>query len=393
MIIKIRKNESKIYTYVCVILCLFASDTIYVKMYPQADNILKMVAVIPAILPMIFWHKLLNNIHTVLIIYFFGLMVVISLINGMPIESVVGIFIRFFSLYCMVLWNDSLGIDLLNVFYNVLFVILTACVICYFLFDVGLLGIMPVRLIINDSLYYSYRGYYFHWGDQQIRSVLSGIYIPSSNGVWTEPGAYQLFSNFALFYALYIKENTKKIELIILNTSVISSVSGMGLIVLVFLWGLKIISKTKHKYVAVIPIIMGVAFGVNQLLIEKSKTTNWISRVENVESMLKKVSVSWLTGAGMGKDIWSGFINYFINFGILGSVPIICMLRGVKNNFLGNKDQCTYMAFILWWVLGMLDEPLGYTNLILVLYATSIVSQKKFILKRSYQNLEQVLNQ
>lgn len=379
-------NIFNIYAIITIGALLIASDTIYaIRIYVELDDILKLFSLILTLLPVGFFMVKRNenyfNRYTGGSVVIFLLMLIWSVVNTMPIKSTIGIWIRFFGILCFAIWCNRRDINYLYYTYKIIIGISVLCLLFWIFFDMKFLGIDGVECFLETSKepFYSYLGIYYKWGKQFQRKIL-GLNVYSTNGIWSEPGAYQMFPTFALLYGLFVNKNTKKYELFILSLAVISSVSGMGLLILVLLWGIKIISivmsKVRHKLIFVLTVGAGI-FGVLVMLVyEKMQTTNWGSRMGNMLEMIEKVCVSPFWGIGMSKDIWSGLFNYFINYGILGIIPFFCILYGIRNQFWG-KNVYAYAGLGVWWFLSLLNEPLGYNSVIYILYAACLLCKDK----------------
>lgn len=387
---KIKIDLTRSYAILTLFVLFVASDTIYVKIYPDFDDILKLVALMFSIYPFLIMIKRKNGRFILLLLLAcLGVMSFWSIVNTMPIKSTFGIWIRFCGIFYFIYWCKYRSLNYLDYVFEIIICLSVVCLIFWFFFEVGISGVEGNYIFIPGKSvpYISYSGIYYRWGQQFIRTVL-GIKVHSTNGIWSEPGAYQIFPNFALFYGLFVKENVAKYKLVILTMAVFSSASAMGVIILIILWSLKLINSIKYKLFVIIPCGIGVYSLLVNLILEKQQTTNWDDRILNLNESIGKVLSSPFWGTGMSSEIWSGIFNYFINYGILGVMPIFVVLIGIRNRVFG-KMSYTYAAFCVWWLLSMLNEALGYNNLIFIVYAACLV-ERNCINKRFKVKYEKV---
>lgn len=377
---KIKKLDIKIlYAYIMVVLIMLSSEAIYEHVYPWWGNTLKLLVVgfaLPSFL-MIKRKRLVNLVAGSMMLL---VVLLIWTVGGSSIPMVLRILLKLIPVLLFVGAMEEQNIDLLKIVYNALFFLICISLIFFVLFDLGIAGVEPSRYIweLNNGyqyIYTDYLGIYYRW--HRTRSVL-GFDMISANGLWHEPGAYQIYANLGLFMSLFMYDKKIKIRPIIFILAVISSTSTMGLLIMVLLIVLKTLRKINPIKLALIEVagIVGGLFIVN-LLGEKMTTSNWFSRTSNLLDGLFYFLKSPVFGYDVGSTpLYSGLLAYLTIFGSLGLLPLYVLVKGVIKKHSFGFDTVAKMAFLVWYVLSMLDENYAFYNLMFLIYGICIYYKK-----------------
>lgn len=361
------------YAYLMVLWIMLSSEAIYAHVYPWWDNTFKILVVLFGI-GSIAWLRVEQAKK--LIVYFTMLSIILLLwtIGGATVVHVLTILAKLVPIifFCCAMKNKN--VDLIRIVYSTIYYLVVLSLIFFILFDLNLLGIAPTRYIWEldngyQYIYTNYLGIYFRW--HRTRSVL-GINMISANGIWHEPGAYQIYANLGLFFALftYSSEKKSKCKAVVFTLAVISSTSTMGLLLMAVLYFIHFGKKISIWKIIVI-IIAGclVTFFSVFLLAEKMGTANWLDRTGNWAKGFSYILKSPIFGYDIGNaPLYSGFLSYFVLFGILGCYPVFVFLKGVwKRNVFGQRS-IDKIAISAWYILSMMNENYAYFSVIFLIY-------------------------
>ena len=373
---------SRIYYKLTLLLIFLAMDLFIGRFVLWYDDVSKLLACAFCLIGCV-WEINCEQTKKNLFIAFIILitMTFFSLLNGMPISTTIGIWLRFFTILGFVLWAVNQGYDVLRDAFDFLFLFTVISLVFFLLFDYGLSNVnytVETYYGLHNDVHTArnYMGIYYRT-DDQITRVLYGIKMLTANGLWNEPGAYVIFPSFALFYALFLGKGIRTYKIVILSLAIITAQSTMGILILIVMIAIKGFEVFKNLVIRIVASIVLMATSyilIRRLIQEKMTTTNWFSRINNFQRMIDAIKQSPIIGSGQKYDIWSGLFNYFVNYGlIIGSLVVgIIIIRGVLKNSL-NTSKFGVIAFVVWWLLCMINEPYGYNNLLFIIYSILII--------------------
>lgn len=371
---RIKKRSFTIfYAYLMVLWIMLSSEAIYAHVYSWWDNTFKILVVLFGI-GSIVWLKA-DQVKK-MIVYFIMLSIVMLLwtIGGATVKHVVTILAKLAPIICFCSAMKNKNVDLIKVVYATVYYLVAISLVFFILFDLNLLGVVPTRYIWEldngyQYIYTNYLGIYFRW--HRTRSVL-GMNMISANGVWHEPGAYQIYANLGLFFSLfmYSSEKNSKWKAAIFTLAVISSTSTMGLLLMAILYFIHFARKISI-WKLIVMIIAGCLVTIFSviLLTEKMGTANWVDRIGNWAKGFSYILKSPIFGYDIGNaPLYSGFLSYFVLFGILGFYPISVFFNGVwKRNVFGERS-IDKVAISAWYILSMMNENYAYFSVMFLIY-------------------------
>lgn len=377
----IRIDLKKSYCYIVLVLFFYTSDSVYTYLFSESDHLIELITDFLMILVIFFLGKrLIRNI--VFPVMLLGIiMCLIQIRNGLwgsDMFYIFAVILRILSVCIFTAWTVQEEIPILAYASKLILCIAGVFLVLYVLFDMGVLGIQPERVLFgNESMLLvrslKYNFFYYSWSDPR---TYFGIAIPSASGFWREPGVTQIFYNFAILYYWFIKpEENKWIYTVILIVAVFSTGSTMGYIVLIGLVAIKF--WTKDFKFLIIAVAITAVLGIFALSVLGQRYGNIYqsSRMKNIMTAIDNWKSSPIIGCGYSSKLtsWEGFLNYFVNFGLFGFLPVWIVLKFV----LGEKyDIKLKAAFVCWWFLCLMNEACGYSMFFIMLYALIVMTSE-----------------
>ena len=361
---------NKIYIYICLLFLFYTSGAIYNYVYDEYNGMIKAIAIALFSFGIIHIKKnrLSYLLYCLICIIIIG---IFCLIAGGSMEMYMKVAIRIVSVFIFFLYCSQNKYDILEILYSFIIVIAVFFLICWLLFDIGPFVSIGKRILINTyeqsgrtyNLYFTnYLNIYYRWHD--IRSIF-GLSFNSCNGPFSEPGLYQIWLNFALWYGLFIKKDSIK-RITILVVAIVSTTSTMGAFILVGIIGIYVYSSggKRAKLFSMIPLVLGVAIIFLYLWKERmSRIESMTSRIGEIPMLINGIIRHPIFGNGMGSiETTNGFLVYLFDMGLLGACFITLWLRKI---LISKVDISIRIVIILWGVLSLFNEPVCYNNLFL----------------------------
>ena len=376
MKIIIEKNYN-LCIYIFAFLVLITSESIYESVFGVLDYGLKIFLIAFFVPVLLLINRQYVKLYT--LIGFAMIMCSILCILGGSVTTMefLKIWVRFFPILFIVTFYETRGYDTFYIIYKVILFLIILSLLFYVCFDLGVLQIQPniIRVPMENGEYKFYREYlkiYYRW--HNTRKVL-GYNLVSANGIWHEPGAYQIYINLGLYYELNMREKASIKRILIFVVACISSTSTAGLILTILLLFCYFIKKSQPYIVFVFGCFIGLlCMSIILLLLqEKALTMNWLFRVSNILESLKLLSEIHLFGADYNNmKIWCGLLAYFIQFGIFGFIPYYLIFKSIICSTFTDEFWAK-VSFFLWWFISLLDENYSLHNIIFYIYAFLIV--------------------
>jgi len=310
-----------------------------------------------------------------------GIMILINFVNGLIGRELFYLFALILRIFCVsvfVVWTFQKRLPLLLHAARIIVYIAGIYLILYVFYDMGILGAVPEKVVLGDSSMllvpaHKYNFLYYSWSGTR---EYFGKTLPSASGFWREQGVTQIFYNFALLYFWFVNKKKSKLAYsIVLTAGILSTGSTMGYLILLGLIAVRLWRKNIWTlpviFILIIPIIQFSFVVLSQRYGNIMASTRMINTMEAINLWRG----SLLIGNGYSKDMtyWEGILNYFVHFGIFGSLPVWILVRSFlfgKNNF-GMK---TKIAFIGWWLASLMNEAVGYSMFFIMLYVLIVIN-------------------
>lgn len=272
--------------------------------------------------------------------------------------------------YGMVRYCTIRNIDILEIFYNIIFVIAFYTIIFYII--IGFLKIrMPYSMMhIPGGVYY--KNYFNLFYSYSIKT------IPRICGLFWEPGVYQIYLNLGLF--CYLKLEKKNLfQLSVLISNILFTQSTTGYMIATILCGVIIIrSKYFSRNSKIILKLMVPIFSVVLVLLVysiKKLTTNisgdsYNVRIMDISNSLKLFMKSPLVGLGFyntnefmrlndfKRGNSNGLLTWLYTTGIIGMVfALYPFFYNIKKSS-DKKERLDNIIFLVYALMINLSEPI-----------------------------------
>lgn len=360
---QIRKN----YVYIVLLLIFLSSDSIYGIYYDTLTPLKLLVGVI-GILPIIFVFQKIRIKHLFYLFVFSVAFIVNSLNNGTSFDIWIMILFRIISLYPLMLLINQEKESFLEMYSD--FMYKTAILFLVLFIVIVLIGdIIPYEVVNPSKNLFSYRNYYGVIFQLPRQAGLFDSYMFRSHGFTWEPGQYQIYLNFALYYYLFFKVENKK-KIIILIISIFATMSTMGLLILSLQILGKILFMKKGRYFVVLKLMLGFIVIVLGMVIlqEKSMSGSYELRTLDMANSIKAIKDNFVYGSGVRSfETSNGLLSVIADNGLF----IISLLTLSAYKWVvatkSNIGIIESLLFICIFLLGLMNEPIQYTSFVFLL--------------------------
>lgn len=377
---KIKLGIGKKYYTLFFVVTMLSGHSIYANVYPWWNDFFALLMFMLTIPLFISRKNILFSAKDIFVVLCLAFLLIWSCFCVVGLVSAVRIELKFIIIYYFIKHCEENMGDLFSAIFNALFLLIVISLVFYILFDLNLFGCFKYsvyvhRRSVGTTLYYkNYYGIHFKWTDYR---KLLGLNIMSSNGLWHEPGAYQIYINLSLVLLLFYLPQIRVYQVVILVIANVSAGSTMGIIVCVILLLLKYFDRMNmNRVVMGAIVVLSVMCLIGLVIGEKSRTGNWVSRTNNL-----RLCVSLLGNCGfLGTDvsnypIFSGIFNYFFDWGVVGLLPIGIFLHGFFDQKLG-KGVFAKMAMATWFFSTLIIEEYSYANIVYIVLAICLIGSK-----------------
>ena len=392
MKIKVNKIKIKeIYIYFILVLIFYTSGSIYNFVFYNLNEKIKFIFCICASLSIFVCSR--KEIHSLFVFIAGSLFLVLwAILGNAYLDNIFTTFIRILSVYIFLLFCENKKIDILEYLYKVIFLIAIIYLIAWMLFDYGPFSKFGTSLVVEINknmgyessgkwIYTNFFNIYFRWKNE--RKVL-GMTIYASNGPFWEPGLYQIYLNFALWYGLLHQKKINYLKIIILIIAVISTTSTTGIFLLFIILGVFFYKKMEKKTAVCFLIPIGLVlykiftYVWNEKMI--NSLTNIQSRYNDTIFLVEKCLEHPIFGNGMGNTpAFNALLLYVVDFGILG---FVLFLFYILKLFTDKNELAQKIVLTFWLILSLINEPIGYHSLValilIMLYKTVIRKNCKY---------------
>lgn len=360
-----------IYIYTVLFFTFYTSGFIYNFVFYGLNKYMKAIAIAVVFLgiPMLKPSGFKKMIVFILIESFF---VAWTLIAGGSLRVCITTALRFTSLALFFILCGEDRSRILSSVQKFIIVIAVVYLVAWLLFDIGPLVNLGQRLAVSIQhddgtkrswVYTSYFNLYYRWHDSR---ALFGLVINSSNGPFWEPGMYQIWLNFALYYELFEKKADKRI-VALLVVAVIATTSTMGILEMAVILLGHFYSKRKKpaKIALLVPVLVVMVVLLDYLIADK------VSQVKGEFSLDLRMSETvmlWegflqrpILGHGLGTaGAMNSLLLFIYDFGALALISIAVWCVGVYKNC---KNWVQWLVMLAWAAMSMVNEPVLTMNL------------------------------
>ncbi|WP_273831893.1 O-antigen ligase family protein [Guptibacillus sedimenti] len=363
-----------VYLYLIFFFIIFSSGAILDQKY---FNFSQMI-VLGLCMPIFFLSKNFNYKQLFFLTLVIPFYLVINFINyDDTIINYLLFIIKFIFIFFLVRYCIIKKIDILKIFNNLIIGICIYSIFSYVLLDI--MKILPYFMeVINEKPYKVFLGFHFHWQEVNWFSWR----VVRNNSIFWEPGVFQIYISFSLFYQLFIKEKFRKSVLILLVLNMFTTFSTTGFLIVLTLLTFKYL-KQKPKtnigmifkiYIVPIIIITAIIIGL-QIFNQKvnNGTVSYDLRTNDLnigmDLFFQKPFFGWgylnnnefkaLTGTSNNSN---GLVSMMFHQGIMGllfyTLPIFVLILSLYKN----KGLMVALSFGVFYFVSAATEPLMYAN-------------------------------
>lgn len=383
-----RKQLEKILIFSIFIVTLYLSGTILVAIVNENDtskklSILLLLMLGYFVLRSIAIMKWRNSLF-LFAICTFGFFLVNYINYTGTADSLMMRTLWFFAAYAMYRYAENRGIVVEEVFYHAVLLIAWITLVYFVLIEIFKLSLPYTTIGSGGIVYRNYHNLYFNT-DYYIRTYF-GFQFHRLHGLFWEPGVYQIFLNFALFYALLRKKDKNKTSIAILLINVILTVSTTGLIISVCLVSYALYNSKKfrrYRMLVVVPVFLTAVVLSYNIWMEKVITGagSYLARVSDLTIGLQLFFQNFILGTGYdnvqiftriqarGRGSTNGLVTWCYTMGIVGVVA--CILPFILN-ILFEKNKEEKMNRIIYFgifILCNMSEPIYFAPLMWMIVA------------------------
>ena len=398
MILMKKEFYKKIYIYIILLLIIISDCSVYSYKYRNILSLVMMISILPIIL---FERKIITKkviIYSSFIsIFVFSYLLYFKLNYGVTMISYM---IR----WIIILWFIDFCIAAhINIIKKTSQLILGITIIELFLFIlINILNIPVSYQIINYNglePQKMYLGIFFNGPNMFVFNRL----VERFQAFFWEPGVYQIFLNFSLLYYIFIESKNKLKKVFILLLAIIFTYSTIAYIIAIIIVIIKILSLLKGKKIKkgikililyFIPIILIIGIIViGKILISKINAyenygnISYNVRLDDTIDCISKFLDNPILGSGffnykilkMGGSV-NGLAIVLYQTGIIGFLILILIPVFRINRVLRPKYGVYFTsAFTVWIILSLFNEPISYSNPILMFISYAYMINKKSI--------------
>lgn len=361
----------------------------------------------------IFMHGKVSNRLFIML----ALVLLFTLIEGVNYPSGIdGVFKRMILLWLMFVLAfelDKLNIQFDRIIFDVIFWI--ACISLIFFVLINLFHLqLPAMEIRQDTLVYKNYYFLFYTAERYKTGLLIGLPFYRLQGIFWEPGAFAVYLDLALFYALFIgyddvktKKKQQILKIIVLLVATTLTLSTTGLCIAVALVGIKFIElfRGKSKILMIIPAALIAGSIISAVWMQKKgiSTNAWSSynlRMNDMTNSLELWKENFLFGTGFkntdsfeatieGRGNSNGLLTWCYTMGLFGAVALVFPF--VRNAFNKGKNVITQLLYCAVFLLVNMTEPIISSYFIVFLVAKEYNEYLKSTKKRHF-NVKGVSN-
>lgn len=322
---------------------------------------------------------------TVLLLVFLGIALCINYVNY-P-QSFSSLLIKVLMFVLMISFTKSAaadGVDLGHVLYRCILAIALIAIVSFVFVDI--VGIASaISVVTSGTLRYNEYSPFFYEAGMYSMSVLGYSFTRLAGPFW-EPGVFQIYLNFALYRFLFF-ENKRKSHLALLLACIALTVSTTGYLLAVILILLYVITKIdsgKARFLSSVPVTIVILVIALQLIGSKAGSVNSVSydlRVSDIQVGLNLLAqnplfgvgymneMQFITLQGLDRGSSNGLITWLYSMGVMGLLFAVAPFLFNGARLRTSDERIAYLAFVLFFVLSNMTEPVYMTPFIILLIA------------------------
>ncbi|MCM1087056.1 MAG: hypothetical protein NC419_02790 [Muribaculaceae bacterium] len=298
-----------------------------------------------------------------------------------------------------VLFASKRNVSILEVIGNIVFVISVYSLFMYtilHIFHFNLPYIMSPGHGIEYEKYFLYittelPSFQFNIGNFQIRRLMSFFW---------EPGVYQIYLCYALFFFLYCKAEKKTATIIVLIINIILTTSITGVCAAIIMLWYAVIKKmgiNKKTIFFLAASVLIAVFGVVYLWQLKMQTSSYFTRLTDFIVGLRIFGQHWFFGTGFQNDAEyilvrginkgnsNGLISWLTSMGLIGGILLLAPFLIRLHNITDTENKRLYILYFSLFILQNMAEPITnfpIMSLIVTVEYSYLLFNKEF--KNSY---------
>lgn len=362
-------------------LLLLNVSTIYSHMFPTLSNALLITSGLFAITGLLLKRRV--GIKRQIILYFILIeasLIIVGTITTFNIE-IINYAFKFFIAYIVVYLCYACETDFMNVMFNVArFFSLWALLL--FLITIANINI---SFLPNTGTYVTWWGqqrplYLFTLIKDTQNMNIFGFPLPKLSYPLSEAGIAQFYTNFCVFYLLFVEKPNRKnrIWIVIFVITSLLTLSLMGEVILLSLVAVYFMKRNR--------IITVFLFGIAGILIggyfvaEKLTSASFFDRTNDFAFVFNMIKTNFPFGIGMGNlelyqrdymvagqltssSSFSGLISPIMYIGVFSIIFYYGLTRSMVN-FMKEKDAMANIAFSILLLLTLLTQPIAFTSIV-----------------------------
>ncbi len=376
-----------IWITILILLILITTGGALININPIVTDFLNIVIFLLSIKPISY--ILFNKKDFIIILFISIIWILINAILNIDtiINSLVFIF-RFVTVFAIVKYCNLKKINISEHIYRLVSFISLYSLIFYIMIQMLKLS-LPVKYI-DAGNYMIYKSYFniFYW--LQSFNINGQILIRNSSIFW-EPGMYQIFINYCIFYVFFMKNSVTKmdkINIFLLTISLFTTTSTTGIMLLMILFSLKIYSiESNNRSLVLLKIFISLLLSVSSIFIiiyllgKKSDNISMSLRINDLLIPIKLFLAKPIFGWGyLNYDIYTkvsgnygnsnGVTTLIYQTGLIG-ICLYTIFTMMLINKMKKEKYTIYgrISLFIFVVISNMTEPIIYSNFTILFLA------------------------
>lgn len=277
------------------------------------------------------------------------------------------IFFVFFALFA-----SKRNISILEVVGNIVLIIAAYSLIMYILIY-GMRMSLPHITYFEHGINYDSYFLFITTDHPNFQLTIGKFQIYRLMSFFWEPGVYQIYLCYALFYFLYCKVKKSTYAIIVLIINIMLTASATGVCVAIFMLGhiiMQKIGKDRKTIFFVIASALIAFLSMAYVWITKMQTSSYFTRMNDFMVGLRVLKEHWLVGSGfqnyteyiivrgINRGSSNGLMSWFSSMGLLGGTlliaPFVLRFRKIR----GMKEKELYAIYFVLFIVQNMTEPI-----------------------------------
>lgn len=377
-----------LYVYVILLLTVYLSGSISVSIVNDNDiskkiSLLLLLFFLPYEIIVILKTKYRKKMSFPL--FFSALFLLINYLNyAFSISSLlmrILWIIGFLSIYLFI-YDKNISYE--HIFANLIFII-SVVTLAFFVFIEILKIDLPYTVVNNVGI--PYRRYFglFYNTNYYLREYF-GFQFHRLLGIFWEPGVYQVFLNFGLFYLLFCESKIHKVKIIVIIVNVALTLSTTGIMASVAMLAVRFYSEShwrKYRVIIFVPLALLTLVIMMEIWNQKitHETASYLARMSDLIIGFQIFLRNPLLGTGydntdiflsiqnMGRGNSNGLITWLYTMGVVGIIPtnFPFIYNIVKQH--NKEEKRKRIIFYFLFVIMNMTEPLYFAAIMWMIVA------------------------